>query len=322
MAVYVDATGNQIETAPTLKATDFGDTYAIRYKDSWSKNKLITITTLGIADNTLTLGTAEDGVIHDVDDLPHLYANKGASGTGILVQTQFPYVSSTSTLAVGADDWNNDSSQKQRFFVLFVAKNMFDSTLFSQWINNDSSSNSLNWWNDYLASYSYTYTVSHEAVNSYLTTNFTYELNQNGVVVLDLDTINKVAQIYKTEADDQRVSNIRTFFMIFGWFLIGYSMILMLAWVLDANTDVGIKLLEKLTLGNWVAVKYEDDIPYRNTNDRTYLTGGKMAIKCMIIVTIGVLLIRINIFRIVLKLINLFGGFASQVQSIILGLRG
>jgi hypothetical protein len=272
---------------------------------------------LGIADGTLVDGTVESGVIHDVDDLPHKYDNK----TKLLITMAFPYVSSSSKQAIGAADWSTDSAQKQRFYTMFVAMNMFDSSLFSQWINVESSSNSLNWWNEYLASYTYTYTVNHEALNEYLKTNFTYELNQNGVVILDLDTVSKISQIYQTEDDEKRVSNIKTFFLLLGWFLICYSMILMLAWTLDANTDIGVKLLEKLTFGNWVAVKYETDIPYKNTNDRTYLTCGKMMQKCMVVVLVGVILINVNIFKIVLKLIEMFGTLATQLEEFISGIR-
>jgi hypothetical protein len=319
-ATYVDSAGNRIDTLPTLQATDFGDIYAVRNGDStkWTSNVLITLTHKGIENGTLVDGNVENGVVHDVDDLPHKYDNQPAGN--LMITAMFPNVSS-SGISIGASDWNSDNAQKQRFYVMFVARNMFDSSLFSQWINVDSSSNSLNWWNEYLASYGYTYKVNHEAVNEYLQTNYKYELSQNGLVILDLDVVNKVSQIYQEEDDEKLVSNIKTFFLLLGWFLICYSIVLMLAWTLDANTDIGVKLLERLTLGNWVAVKYETDIPYKNTNDRTYLTCGKMIISCMILITVGVILINVNIFRIVLKLISLFGTVASQLEEVILGAR-
>ena len=105
--------------------------------------------------------------------------------------------------------------------------------------------------------------------------------------------------------------------MILGWFVVVYSSLLMLAWVIDANLDIGVKLLEKLTLGNWVAVKYEEDIPYKNTNDQTFLDSKKMFIRAAIMIAIGIFLINVNIFNVVLVLIDIFGRAATKIEEVI-----
>ena len=95
----------------------------------------------------------------------------------------------------------------------------------------------------------------------------------------------------------------------------------MLCWVIDANLDIGVKLLDKVTFGNWVAVKYEEDIPYRNTNDQTFLDQKKMFVRAIILITLGIILINVNIFNVVLTLIELFGKAASKIEEVIQGFR-
>jgi hypothetical protein len=310
---YVDKSGDRIETSPTLKITDLAD---INYlmtgttSSTWTKNKLYSIVEPG-QKTSKTEATAEAGEVHSADQLEKYTVDSKK------LQTTLPLPSKY----LAKEDFDNDTTSKQRFYVLATKYNMFDTGLFSDWIESTSSTASLDWWDSYLATYNYLYSPGHEAVNNYLKTNYAYELSQNGVVVLDLETVSKVQEIFDDKTAHDRVSNIRTFFMILGWVLIIYSMILMLCWGVDANMDIGVKLLEKATFGHWVAIKYEDDVPYMNTNGRTYLTGSKMFIRCLIIISLGLIIIYVNIFTVVLRLIELFGSFASKIEKIILGTR-
>ena len=93
----------------------------------------------------------------------------------------------------------------------------------------------------------------------------------------------------------------------------------MLLWVFDTNTDLGFGLLEKVTLGNWVAVKYAEDIPTHNVNDQKYVCFKDICIRTMIMIAIGILLIRIDIFYILTVLIDVFGNIASQLEKLIKG---
>lgn len=104
-----------------------------------------------------------------------------------------------------------------------------------------------------------------------------------------------------------------------GWALVVGSFLLLLLWVIDTNTDVGLGLLEKVTFSNWVAVKYEEDIPAHNVNDQKYMTFKRIMIRVMIIIAIGILLIRIDVFYILTIIVDMFGQLASQAEKIIKG---
>ena len=108
--------------------------------------------------------------------------------------------------------------------------------------------------------------------------------------------------------------------MILGIFLIAYSMILMLAWVLDTSVDIGFSLLNKLTFGHWIAIKYAEDIPSYHDPDSKYIDGKHMFISCLIIIAVAIIAIRVDENYIALQLIKFFGGIGSKIEEIIRGI--
>ena len=164
------------------------------------------------------------------------------------------------------------------------------------------------------------YSIDHNAVNDYLMSNYQYELSQNGMVILDLETVAKIQKEMNQESAYSRNRFVSTSIVVIGWILIGYAMLLMLAWVLDTNADMGIKLTEKLTLGHWVAIRYKDDMPYYDASERKYMTLGNMIMRCSVVIVVGILLLRIDVFEIVLFLINMFGDAAIKIEEIIRGI--
>lgn len=309
MAYFVDKEGIKIETSPELQITDFAAINSLMM-DKYSSCQVKSLVCKG--ETTLsTKYKGESGSLPTIDQIAHLTVKD----TGIVTTTYFP------SEKIGKDDFDTDTDMKQRFYVIATNKNMFESSLFSDWINSKSSTASLQWWNQYLHDNGFVYTADQQAVNEYLKSNYAYELSQNGIIVLDLQTVADIQEMYDKEDDVERGKQIRTFFMILGWIIIIYAMILLLCWGLDANADIGVKLLEKLTFGHWVAVKYESDIPYNNANGSTYLTGGKMFIKFIILVIVGLILIYVNILNVVLRIIQLFAPVARVLEKLIQGLK-
>lgn len=311
MAFFVDKEGNKVTTSPTFKITDFANISLLMGSRSYSVCKVQSIVPPGQAASSKP-STLEDGQVPTITNL----ASETIDNPSISLRITEPFPSKN----IGEADWANDSNAKQRFYVIMTNKGLLDTNLMSGWINSTSTTESLAWWNTYLSDNNFSYNVSHEAVVDYLLNNYSFELSQSGIIILDLETIAKIQEMYDKEADNERTSSIRTFFMLLGWAMIVYSSVLMLAWALDTNTDIGIKLLQKLSFGHWVAVKYEEDIPSGNIDGTIYLTGGRMFIKCLILVAMGLVLIYINVFRIVLLLVETFGSVARMLEKIIKGL--
>lgn len=310
-AIFVDKEGNEISTSADLYITDFcgsGNLLKEEYKDCSVK----TLASKGETDSKIKASLKKDST-PTITDLKQVTLGKD-SGKTINPTVMFP------SEKIGEVDYKSDTDEKQRFYCLTTRSGLFDTALFSDWINSTASTASLDWWNGYLLENGFKYSVGHEEVNTYLTSNYAYELSKDGVVILDLETVSKIQEQFDDDKNSERLSFIRTIFMMFGWILIVYSSILMLAWVVDTNTDAGLGLLTKLTFGNWIGIKYEDDMPYNNPNDQSFLTGGKMFIRSMIIITVGILLIRVNVFDIVIRLIQLFGNAAVEIEKIIKGI--
>ena len=304
IAYFVDKDGVQINNTPYLQVTDFCDAYKLYKTDVVARLPFIG------EDRTTIDSKVQDG------ETPAINKIECTTELDSLEPTMmFPSVD------LGKADFKTDSNTKQRFYTITTTKGLFDSALYSSWINSTSTTASLDWWNTYLADNNFSYNVNHEDVNNYLLGNYKYELSQQGMVILDLETVATIQEMYDKEDDKYTLSFIRTIFILIGWGLIVASSLIMLFWVFDTNTDLGIKLLEKVTLGHWVAVKYEDDIPSNKTKGIEYITAPKLIVKCIIVITIGILLIKVNIFVIIQFMVHLFGGVASKIDEVIKGLK-
>lgn len=305
VASFVDKNGEEVPGSPTLEITDFCDIDNLQ-KDNPNNCKVerLPYKNEDEFDN-------DREVESDVPDITELSVTN--STKTINPVTWFP------SPDIGQTDYNSDTNKKQRFYCVATTKGMFGSALYSSWVESTVEDVSLDWWNEYLKTNGFSYNVDHVDVTRYLTDNFRYELSQNGVVILDLETVEKIQEMYDDEANSKRVGTIRTMFVILGWLLIVGSFLLMLLWVFDTNTDLGLGLLEKVTFGNWVAVKYEEDIPTHNVNDQKFVCFKDICIRTMIIIAIGFVLVRIDIFWILTVLIKTFGNIASHLERIIKG---
>ena len=99
-----------------------------------------------------------------------------------------------------------------------------------------------------------------------------------------------------------------------------YSVVLGLAYVADVTADLGIRFLEKLTFGQWVAVKYDTDVPTHDQESRQYLTFGRMASRLIVLIGVGALLASVDILNLVIILIDTFGGIANKIGEILTGI--
>jgi len=221
---------------------------------------------------------------------------------------------------LGAVDYSK--SNKPLFYALTVRKNVFDTALFSGWISKeDSEKNSLDWWLKWLASPNrgYLYTINKNKLEDYLAGNYTFELQKEGIILLDLMTVSKIQKDYAKQDGYNTMRWFRTLFVVLGWAVVSYSIILMMAWAVDTNVDLGFNILSKLTLGNWVAVKDNAEIPSIDDDKKKYLDFRSIAIKALWVAIIGVILILVDIIDIVVFLIEVFGTVAKVIYQIVAG---
>lgn len=316
MANFVDKNGNDLTgeslatdlQMPELQITDFADFDLLAGADSEPQVKTLNLKNMSGVSVTESDSDSIPGENAKINELTR------KTGDSVNISGMFP------GQEIGTADYNSDTADKQRFYCLSLDSDMFDTSLFSAWINSSDPEASLEYWNNYLAENNMMYSIDHNAVNDYLMSNYQYELSQNGMVILDLETVAKIQKEMNQENVYSRNRFVSTSIVVIGWILIGYAMLLMLAWVLDTNADMGIKLTEKLTLGHWVAIRYKDDMPYYDASERKYMTLGNMIMRCSVVIVVGILLLRIDVFEIVLFLINMFGDAAIKIEEIIRGI--
>lgn len=321
MAKYYDKDGKVIPDSPNLYVEDFADMAGLLEADA-------TVKRIGKTGETLTDSndTANNGAVDDNDTQNYETDNIKKSLLKIdslkeeIVDTIEPTEQFPGT-KIGSVD--NKASKNPLFYCMAVRKNMFDSALFSGWVNNsDATKDSLAWWKSWLSSgdRDYQYTINTNSLEDYLMGNYTFELQRAGIIVLDLETISKIQKEYTAIDKEESTKTFRTYFVVLGYLLITYSSILMLAWVVDVNVDLGFKILEKASFGHWVAIKDMEELPGDDLAERKYLTFKGIMVRALGISIVGVILILVSVVEVVVLLINIFGGIAKIIGELITGI--
>lgn len=315
IAIFVDAEGNKIANTSNLMVTDFCD-----YERLMRGERIFRPTGKGEAASN---GEARDASAKSANSLPWT-----STHGSVICTTRFP------GNAIGQSDYSIDCSEAiqnaststkmpemhQVFYAMATSADLFSTSLFSSWVNVSSNTTGMQWWNDWLSINNYIYHLDASELEEYLYNNFKYELGQSGVVILDLNIIKKIQQEINGENQYNENKKIRTLFPVIGWLLIVYSFILIVAYLIDTNADLNYNILSIITFNKMVAVKYKSDIPPTDAEHRRYMTLTKLLIKCMIIITTGILLIVIDTFRLVLVFIQTFGELARLISELLEGI--
>ena len=216
---------------------------------------------------------------------------------------------------------DHKESETPIFYTMAIRKSMFDTGLFSGWIyDTESETNSLNWWNTWLHDHQYQYQIDKTILEEYLIGNYSYELGKQGILVLDLETISKIQEQYEQEDIITKNRKNKTIYLLLGAILIGYSGLMLLAWVVDTNVDIGLSLLEKMTLGHFIAVSDESEVAFMDTEGRRYIGFGSLVGKSLIIASVGMIVILVDVIELVYWVIQIFGGISKFISKIITGL--
>jgi len=210
-------------------------------------------------------------------------------------------------------------NNKPLFYAIAVRENMFETGIFSGWINSQEPENSLRWWVDWLANENraYQYTINTTALENLLMGNYTFELQQEGLIILDLETIRKITAGF---IEEDRVGSIvwfRTMFIILGYLLLVLSIIIMMCWVVDVNINFNVGILEKLSLGHWIAVRHAEGVSdYDGEKRRVIDFKGLVGIVLKVMV-LGAVLLMVDVVEVVVRLVELLGGISIWVGNLL-----
>ncbi|MEM4385405.1 MAG: hypothetical protein QXD03_02520 [Candidatus Anstonellales archaeon] len=326
VAKYVDKSGVIMDNSPELMVDDFadfesllGDKPVVKYigrigeklSDTSKLNNQNNPSVIGSPNNNQTNNQSDNSSDNIVNSISKIEVLDKYVVESIKPTSQFPWYN------LGEVDIDN--STKPIFYGLVVKKGMFETNMFSGWIQQTSNEGgSLVWWNTWLSNHKYKYNINSNILEEFLAGNYTFELQDSGVVILDLNTIAKIQHDFKTEDRIQNVRKFNTLFIVLGYLLLWYALILIMCWLVDTNVDLGLNLLEKVTLGKWVAVKYiEED--YEVTEGVLMITLGKLLWRCLGIGLLGALIINLDVVGIILKIIKMFSGIAKVIYDLIIG---
>ena len=314
IASFVDKDGKLIADASKLKYTDFieiSDRYGVHDKSDRGKVKY----------HLRRLPTAGETPVEKVRDATDVPSDKviKVDDLSIVVDSEINPTTIFPGPHIGKVDYNGTYRNNQVFYAIGTNSDFFNTGLYDTWISSTSDTASLTWWSKWLSENNYTYSITPKKLEDYLVTNFKYEMTQEGFVILDLETIAKIQEEFNEQDTIARNRKVRNLFKISGWVIVLYSIIMMLAWVIDTNLDIGIDLLNKLTFGKWVATRYEEDIPTTSTDGTQYVTLRLMVVKSLIIATVGVIIMTVDVFRLVIALVKIIGELSSKISDIFVG---
>jgi hypothetical protein len=204
------------------------------------------------------------------------------------------------------DSADSSSDPKTPLYGITLYGGLYERGLFSEWINASGNAN-LTKWAKTIAILGYpSYSISNAILTEKIKGNYAFELNQSGgKLTIDLNTI---VQINDDLAEDRRGGGIvflRTSLLILGFVLTAYVSVLLAAWALDVNLDLGLNLLEKVSFGHFVAVRSLDEMPDADPDSTTtYVDFRRLIFRCIAFAAVGVILITIDPVNLIVKLLG------------------
>ena len=309
LANFVDINGNEVASGKDLFCDDFADITKLAGNNpvvhyiKWQEEK----------DKEATTGVGEV-MSEDLSDAMTQvgklkYASKDSiTLTGKKYTFPGPYIDS-------ADKGNN---RLPVFYVIALNTDVTQSGLMS-WINDTSETSGYHWWSQWLLNQEYSYQVAGNAIDALFRGSYNYGTATDGYVVLNLETIDRLEREYREQEDSERVSTISTIFIILGWFIIMFGCFLPFLWLIDTSFDFGLNIIEHISFGHWIPVKFSSDIPEMDTEERHYLDFWGILKKSFILIIMGVTLIRVNIIGLIARFVGTFGGPISKISDWILG---
>ncbi len=309
LANFVDIDGNTLSDGTDLYCDDFADIKKltknnpevkyIKYKEDKDRNA---------ASNTGMISEQLSEALSQVGKLKYTSVS-GIQLTGTNYTFPGKYI----------DPADKGENRLPVMHVMALTKDVAQSGLMS-WLTNKNENAGFNWWTKWLKNQQYSYILAGNTIDALFQGAYTYELEPDGYVVLDLDTVSQIEKEFSKQDDEQRISTLQTAFVIMGWVIVMFACLLPFLWLIDTSYDFGLNIIEKISFGHWVPVKYSSDIPEMDTEEREYIDFWAILKKSVILIILGVVLIRVNIIGLIARLAEAFGGIGEYISNKILGI--
>ncbi|WP_024834009.1 hypothetical protein [Ruminiclostridium josui] len=221
---------------------------------------------------------------------------------------------------IATDDKDAGENGKMVLYGMCVDINPFSNGLYKSWIEGEETEfDNLGWWVAWLGSNRYSYKIDANALRQFLMENYSFEMIREGHIIINTEIISKIQKQYDLEDNENRVNSVRTAFVILGFILMAYALVLIASWAFDVNIVTGPRLMSTLTLNKWEAVQDSSELPQMEVADKLYMTFSKTLQSCMIIMALGFLLVIVDIVQVVTALIDIFGGVGDIIYKAIFG---
>ncbi len=289
-----------------LKMTDFVDIDGIYSNDASltakDKDSAGEPNKVAASVHFITAGTASfekagtvrsgDAAAERGDNLPQISA-----GTGIECVMMFG--------ANSLNEADSSATPKTPLYGITLFGGLYERALFSEWITASNNAN-LTKWAKTVADLGYkNYAISNAVLTEKMKGNYAFELNEDGLLNLDLNTIVEINKENKEERRGGGIMLLRTTLLILGFVLVSYVSVLLAAWSLDVNMDLGLNLLEKVSFRHFVAVRSLDEMPDPDPESTTmYVDFRRLIMRCLAFASVGVILITIDPVNLIVKILG------------------
>jgi len=207
--------------------------------------------------------------------------------------------------ASGLDEADEGVRKKTPLYGILVRGNVYERQLLTDWILASGNANLIKW-EKTVADLGYpSYKISNAVLDEKLKGNYAFELNQDGLLTLDLDTILEINKENQEERRGGAMVYLRTLLLVLGFALIAYVSVLIGAWVADVNFDLGLNLLHKVSIGHFVAVRSLDEMPEADPESKTtYVDFRKLLVRCFVFAAVGVIILTVDPVNLVIKIMT------------------
>ena len=215
-----------------------------------------------------------------------------------------------------------DEIKPSLYYGICIYTNPYTTGLYSQWIDLNVEEAGINgclaWWNNWLASHNYYYTIDIENLKEMI--NGIYDItlaDLNQQVIFDPITIEVINDDISNQKDTKIVNFLRTLEVLLGLFFIFYGLILEVAWVIDINITDGPGFLKILTGGKLHAVdSWDTDIP-RSYNGEVNADFKYLTVLSICFIVVGIMLIIFDLYTIANMLIGFVNNLTEIIQNIL-----
>ncbi|MDF2537137.1 MAG: hypothetical protein K0S76_158 [Herbinix sp.] len=224
--------------------------------------------------------------------------------------------------ANGLNSTDSNNIPKTPLYGITLYGGLYERALFSDWINASGNANLVKWAKTVSDLGYKNYAISNAVLTEKMKGNYAFELNEDGLLTIDLNTVVQINDDLKEERRGGGVVLLRTALLILGFILVSYVSVLLAAWSLDVNLDLGLNILEKVSFGHFVAVRSLDEMPDADPDSTTtYVDFRRLIMRCLAFAAVGVILITIDPVNLIVKLLGWLNFLLNIISEKLFGVK-